>query len=197
MGQGQYAESYGYDWMGNVITRSVGGELRAYSYGRPPEAGQFVTPTQAHQIYIPVMALNYDASISGVEQPFAVTRVSGDGGEQFRAAYDRNGNMTLRVEISGTERVTYMQAWDVENRLSVVSNTITGEVSRFVYDGNGKRVSREDRGGLTVYFGALEVHITGTQRVTTTYYFAGGQRIAVRRDGRNPFCNVKHPPSTG
>ncbi len=44
-------------------------------------------------------------------------------------------------------------------------------------------MSREDRGGLTVYFGALEVHITGTQRVTTTYYFAGGQRIAVRHDG--------------
>jgi len=38
-------------------------------------------------------------------------------------------------------------------------------------------VLREDAGGVTVYLVAGEVQITGTQRVTTNYYFAGGQRI--------------------
>jgi len=44
-------------------------------------------------------------------------------------------------------------------------------------------VWREDCRGVTVYLGAVEVHISGTQRLTTTYYFAGGQRIAMRKAG--------------
>ena len=39
---------------------------------------------------------------------------------------------------------------------------------------------REDAGGVTAYLGAVEVQITGTQRLTQTYYFVGGQRIAMR-----------------
>ena len=75
----------------------------------------------------------------------------------------------------------------MENRLSVVTNTVTnavtGEVTRFIYDGDGKRVLREDGSGVTVYLGAVEVHVTGTQRVTKTYYFAGSQRIAMSVSG--------------
>ncbi|MGB9873252.1 MAG: hypothetical protein ACPLYD_16545, partial [Anaerolineae bacterium] len=56
--------------------------------------------------------------------PFAV--VSTTAG--FRAAYDPNGNMVLRVEVSGTQRITYTQAWDAENRLAVVTNTVAGQV---------------------------------------------------------------------
>ncbi len=39
--------------------------------------------------------------------PFAV--VSTTAG--FRAAYDANGNMVLRVEISGTQRITYTREY--------------------------------------------------------------------------------------
>jgi len=50
------------------------------------------------------------------------------------------------VEISGTDRISYTQSWDVENRLSVVTNTVTnavtGEVTCFVYDGDGALSSR-------------------------------------------------------
>jgi len=114
--------------------------------------------------------------------PFAV--VSTTAG--FRAAYDPNGNMVLRVECRGEPScspITYTQGWDVENRLSVVTNTVTGEVTRFTYDGDGKRVLREDGSGVTVYLGAVEVHVTGTERVTKTYYFAGSQRIAMSVSG--------------
>ena len=35
--------------------------------------------------------------------------------------------------------VTYSQAWDAENRLKVVTNTLTSQVTRFTYDGDGAR----------------------------------------------------------
>jgi len=100
--------------------------------------------------------------------------------------------MLVRVEVSDTETITYTQGWDVENRLSVVTNTVTGEVTRFTYDGDGKRVLREDGSGVTVYLGAVEVHVTGTQRVTKTYYFAGSQRIAMRENGEVTYLHGDH-----
>ncbi len=63
----------------------------------------------------------------------------------------------------------------------MVTNTVSGEVTRFVYDGDGKRVLREQPdGSITAYLGAVEVTLTGTQRFTKTYYFAGGRRVAMR-----------------
>jgi RHS repeat-associated protein len=100
--------------------------------------------------------------------------------------------MLARVEVSGTETITYTQEWDAENRLSVVTNTITGDVTRFIYDGDGSRVWREDAGGVTVYFNALEVHITGTQRLTKTYYFVGAQRVALREGNELTYLHTDH-----
>jgi len=88
--------------------------------------------------------------------------------------------MTLRVEMSGTQRITYTQAWDIENRLAIVTNTVTGAVTRFAYDGDGKRTRKIENGQTTVYVGALEVSITGTQRITKTYYSVGAQMVAMR-----------------
>ncbi len=110
--------------------------------------------------------------------PFAV--VSTTAG--FRAAYDPNGNMVLRVEVSGAQRITYTQEYNVENRLSVVTNTVTGQVTRFVYDGDGHRTLRIDGSGTTVYVGGyFEKNVT--TGAATSYYYAGGQRIAVRAGG--------------
>jgi len=189
VGQGQYAETYGYDLMGNIITRTVGGEVIDYTYGRRHglTLTEPATPaTNTYQIYLPLMARNFDANL--VQQPFAVVATSAG----FRAGYDRNGNMLARVEISGTETITYTQEWNVENRLSVVTNTVTGDVTRFVYDGDGARVLREASGALTVYIGAVEIAISGTQHITTSYYFAGGQRIAMREGGTLTYLHSDH-----
>ena len=105
--------------------------------------------------------------------PFAV--VSTTAG--FRAAYDPNGNMTLRVEISGTQRITYLQEYNAENRLAVVTDTVTGQVTRFVYDGDGNRILRIDGSGTTVTLGDDYEQTGGAVR---KYYSAGGQRIAMR-----------------
>ncbi|MEO6063428.1 MAG: RHS repeat-associated core domain-containing protein [Thermoflexales bacterium] len=52
------------------------------------------------------------------------------------------------------------------------------------YDADGLRVSKADGVGTTVYIGdSVEVQISGTLRLTTTYYFFGGARIAMQKAG--------------
>ena len=48
------------------------------------------------------------------EQPHAVNAISHATGID-RYEYDANGNMTLRVELSGTQPITYYQEFDIEN----------------------------------------------------------------------------------
>jgi RHS repeat-associated protein len=115
--------------------------------------------------------------------------------------YDANGNMTRRVEVTATQRITYTQRWDTENRLIQVDNTYYGPcfppecrlgaiteyhtpTAKFIYDGDGTRVLQVQISGTqiitTAYAGTLEVQITATQRITKTYYSAGSQLIAMR-----------------
>ena len=100
----------------------------------------------------------------GLTQPHAVRALTNGG--QF--TYDCNGNMLTRVEVSGTQRITYTQQWDAENRLTVVTNTSTtpNRVSKFIYDGDGQRVMQVQISGTqvitTAYAGALEVQIAST-----------------------------------
>jgi RHS repeat-associated protein len=144
-----------------------------------------------YKAFLPILAQGASTGYGSppaatLSQPFAV--VSTTAGLQ--AVYDANGNMTLRVEMSGTQStlalrasagVTYTQQWDVENRLSVVTNTVSGEVTRFVYNADGARVLQFlPDGSRTVYAGALEISITGTQRITKTYYSVGAQMVALR-----------------
>jgi RHS repeat-associated protein len=90
--------------------------------------------------------------------------------------------MTRRVECRGEtlcSPTVYTQTFDVENRLVAVE-TITG-VTTFVYDGDGTRILQIQPGGVkTVYIGAVEMMISGTGRITKTYYALGGQVTAMR-----------------
>ena len=105
--------------------------------------------------------------------------------------YDANGNMTRRVEMSGTQRITYTQAWDIENRLSVVTNTTTMSVTRFYYDGDGKRVKKVQGGQTMAYLGAhYEKNVT--TGVTTTYYYAGSTRVAMRQGSTVYYLHGDH-----
>jgi RHS repeat-associated protein len=107
----------------------------------------------------------------------------------FRAAYDPNGNMVLRVEVSGTQRITYTQEYNAENRLAVVTNTVTGQVTRFGYDGDGNRVLRIGPEGTTVYIGD---YYEKRGAVVTKYYYAAGQRMAMRVGGALYFLHGDH-----
>jgi YD repeat-containing protein len=85
--------------------------------------------------------------------------------------------MTLRAELSGTQRITFTQQFNVENRLVAVTNTVSGQVTRFTYNGDGKRVKKVQSGVTTAFVGnAYE----WTSTSTTKYYYLGGKRVALR-----------------
>ena len=117
--------------------------------------------------------------------------------------YDRNGNMTRRVEGG----VTYTQTWDVDNRL--VSVTTDGRTTQYFYDADGALVRKVEPRGQTLYGNAdyqvftstlVTVTIpstfthklylpiafgpsTGACQGTCTYYRFNGQQVAVRTGG--------------
>jgi YD repeat-containing protein len=83
--------------------------------------------------------------------------------------------MTARMHAG----VTYTHTWDAQNRLGSV--TAPGKDTAWTYDADGARVSKANVPITSVYVGGLlEVQISGTLRLTTTYYFFGGARIAMR-----------------
>ncbi|MCL5998531.1 MAG: hypothetical protein M1546_21120 [Chloroflexi bacterium] len=64
--------------------------------------------------------------------------------------YDGNGNMTQRVELVGSQRFTYTQGWDVENRLIAITNTASGQVTTYAYNASGQRVNVVGMSGHTM-----------------------------------------------
>jgi RHS repeat-associated protein len=85
--------------------------------------------------------------------------------------------MTLRAELSGTQRITFTQQFNVENRLVAVTNTVSGQVTQFTYDGDGNRVKKVQSGVTTAFVGnAYE----WTSTSTVKYYYLGGKRVALR-----------------
>ncbi len=105
--------------------------------------------------------------------------------------YDANGNMTTRVEGG----VTYKQEFDDENRLTVVTNTATGQVTRLWYDGDGNRTKKVENGQTTVYVGE-HFEKSLTTGVVRSYYYAVGQRIAMRVGSTVTYLHTDHLGST-
>jgi hypothetical protein len=92
------------------------------------------------------------------------------GGRQI-GWYDANGDMTQRVEISGTTAVTYTQGWDVYNRLTAVTNTVTLSVTQYCYNADGARMRRSASDGSTYYVGDLfELYVSATTTGSLTIY---------------------------
>jgi len=83
----------------------------------------------------------------------------------------------------------------VEGRLITVTNGTT--VTVFTYDGDGKRVKQKVGATTTVFIGNYcEIAISGTQRITTTYYYANGQRVAMRTSAGVTYIHSDHLRST-
>lgn len=92
--------------------------------------------------------------------------------------------MTVRREKLDGISYVYTQTWTIDNRLaSVVKSAVTGTIlatTTIAYDGDGLRVKKTDPSGTTLYLGTVEVLITGTTQVTTSYYAFGGAMVAMR-----------------
>ncbi|MES4787537.1 MAG: hypothetical protein C4294_19055 [Nitrospiraceae bacterium] len=85
--------------------------------------------------------------------------------------------------MSGT---TYALTYDAENQLTGVTRTqgTSQQVTRFYYDADGNRVRQVAPDGTsTVYIGQWyeERQSVSKGRVLTSYYYLGGQRVALRQ----------------
>ena len=97
--------------------------------------------------------------------------------------------MTGRTEDS----TTYAQAYDAENRLSTV--TVSGQTTTYSYDADGALVKKVQGGQTTVYVGQhFEKNLTTGQ--ATSYYFLGGQRVALKKAGTLSYLLTDHLGST-
>jgi RHS repeat-associated protein len=110
-------------------------------------------------------------------KPHAVTAV---GATNY--VYDANGNMTTR----GGQTVT----WDYENR----PVTVSGGAS-FVYDGDGNRVKKTEGGQIVLYVNKYYEKNLTTGEVTT-YYYLGGQQIAMRKGATLTYTHQDHLSGT-
>jgi RHS repeat-associated protein len=107
-------------------------------------------------------------------------------------AYDENGSM--KTKVIGAD--TYAFAYDAENRMVEVKKTtggVTTTIASFVYDGDGARVQSTVNGQLTTFVGGY-YEVQGSD--ITKYYFAGAERVAVRKDGVLTYLAGDHLGST-
>lgn len=116
-------------------------------------------------------ALGYTSS-----KPHAATTVN----EEQHYWYDANGNMTTRVEVSGTQFITYAQGWDIDNRLIAVTDS-AGQLTKYTYDADGNRVLRTNPDGTKVAYVSDRYEVQVSTGLTTSYYFFGSQRVAMRQ----------------
>ncbi|MCL5994832.1 MAG: RHS repeat-associated core domain-containing protein, partial [Chloroflexi bacterium] len=145
--------AYNYDHVGNVITLrdDTGGQREDFTYdaldrltgavpnplGVPQTIGDY-TETYGYNVIGNLVSKAGVALTYTSTKPHAVTALS--NGATF--VYDGNGNMTQRVEVSTTQRVTYTQVWDVNNRLQAV---LQDQASvHFAYDAAGLRAHKTE-----------------------------------------------------
>ena len=83
-----------------------------------------------------------------------------------------------------------MCAYDAENCLTAVSGATS---AAFVYDGDGNRVKKVENGVTTYYVGGYYEKQGST---ITKYYYAGGQRIAMRKGSVVYYLHGDHLGST-
>ncbi|MBK8834346.1 MAG: RHS repeat protein [Anaerolineae bacterium] len=166
-GSGHTNHTYAYDDLNRLISGSAsGGEFPNFSSAWTFDGLGNMTSKAG-------MVQGYSASGPSSVRPHAVITSSSALDGNYN--YDANGNMTTWMDAS----VTYTQSWDAQNRLGSV--TASTKNTAWVYDADGARVSKNDGAITTVYIGgSVEVQISGTLRLTTTYYFFGGARIAMR-----------------
>jgi RHS repeat-associated protein len=106
----------------------------------------------------------------------------------FAGGYDGNGNLTSRV----VDGAAYLFSYDAENRLVGVSVAITAS---FTYDGDGNRV-KSVIGGVTTTFIGAHFEWTGSTSTMVRYYFAGGERVAMRSGATLYYLFSDHLGST-
>ncbi|MFF3659118.1 polymorphic toxin-type HINT domain-containing protein [Streptomyces olivochromogenes] len=104
-------------------------------------------------------------------------------------AYDESGNTVRRTKAATdlAPAVDQKLDWDDEGHLAAVTPYTSGTLdeaqkSGFVYDADGNRLLRKEKGAVTLYLGDQEIRLDTAKNTLagTRYYSHGGQQIAVR-----------------
>jgi RHS repeat-associated protein len=178
------ALNYGYDLVGNITTISdnVNSEVQSYGYDALNRLTSWTLNNGQPENY------GYSDTTGNLSSKAGVTLQYTDGNHDHAvtqtnnnpyATYDANGNQVTRV----WNGQTYTQTYDTENRLVSVKIGQT-TIASFVYDGDGNRV-QSIIGGTTTTFVGNYYEVSGDN--ITQYYYAGTQRVAMRKDGTLTF----------
>jgi len=185
--------AYTYDAVGNVMSitdyKAGGTQIQAFTYDtldrlEKAQASGGTGGTYAQQTYTYDQLGNLTNNGNGtltygtqsaaptcpdgaLTKPHAV--ISGNGNTY---CYDANGNQVRRTIGGAVSNLTY----DAENRLTTVSGATSAS---FVYDGDGNRV-KSVVNGVTTYHIGNHFEWRSTTGNMGRYYYADGQRIAMR-----------------
>ena len=179
---GSQTQTFTYDFLDRLLSASVSGGSgglysESYEYsGNDGKIGNLTRKGATNYTYGTQSASCPDGALT---KPHAVVTA---GANTY--CYDRNGNMVRR---NGT---AYTLSYDAENRLTGVSG---GASASFVYDGDGQRVKATFGGTTTVYIGDYYEQTGSTIR---KYYYAGGQRVAMRENSTVYYLLTDHLGST-
>ena len=156
-------QNFAYDALNRLVEASTsGGGAGTYDIEYGYDAvGNIITHTEGATTSV----YSYDDA----DHVHAVTDIG-----SWSFIYDSNGNMTSRVDGTGS----YSQTFDVENRLIIVTDTQASEVTHFIFDGNGNRVVTLWPDSTKTEFVGPHYEVEGS--TTRTYYFLAGQRVALR-----------------
>jgi RHS repeat-associated protein len=177
---------YTWDAAGNLLTREdvIAQETESFTYDFLDRLTGVSGPYSESYTYDEIgnitsrngVDYNYDST-----QPHAVDSI--DGFNSY--TYDANGNMITR----GSQTL----AWDAENRVTAISDN--GTIATFVYDGNGSRVMKTENGETILYVNQYYKKNLTTGEVTT-YYYLGGQLVAMRQGTELKYMHQDHLTST-
>ncbi|MGW3292028.1 polymorphic toxin-type HINT domain-containing protein, partial [Streptomyces sp. NPDC001002] len=104
-------------------------------------------------------------------------------------AYDESGNTVRRTKAATdlSPAVDQKLDWDDEGHLAAVTPYSSGnpdeaQKTGFVYDADGNRLIRKEKGAVTLYLGDQEIRLDTAKNTLagTRYYTHGGQQIGVR-----------------
>lgn len=122
---------------------------------------------------------------AGAARPHAVNTVTATGGATGTDSYqyDDTGNLTKKTPATGAVQDL---TWNEEGKLA--TSTVSGSVTKFLYDADGTRILKREPTTTTLYLpGGQELVLTkaaGTLAGTRYYNVPGGSAVRTSSDGR-------------